>query len=197
MLNVKLIFVDTNHVSIESILASSFLTDLDVSNLARFKNEEIKKEKACSLIFKNKFIDDYQINEYGKPISDSCYFNISHSKGVVVFVKDSLPLGVDIEKIRPVEDNFIDYISSKEEKEYIKSPTNFYEIWTNKESLIKNTGTGIKKKVNEIPALPINGNKEYEGKKYYSKTMVYKDYVISITRETDEPFDIEIEEEGL
>lgn len=190
----EVIFVDTNSISLETLLASSFLSDSDINSLARFKVEEVKKEKACSFIFKNRFVGEYRVNEFGKPISDSCYFNISHSKGVVVFVKDDLPIGVDIEKIRQVENNLIDYISSVDEKEYIKNKTNFFEIWTNKESLTKNIGTGIRDKIKEIPGLPINAKKKYKGKLFYSKTIVYKGFVITVTKEKDEPFEIEIKE---
>lgn len=197
MLNIKVIYVDTTDVSIERILSSSFLCDSDLLELQRFKVEETKKEKAYSTILKNKYVGEYRVNESGKPISDNAYFNISHSKGVVVFVKDSLPIGIDIERIRPVEDNLIDYISSKEEREYIKNDTNFFEVWTSKESLTKNIGTGIREKIKEIPGLPLNGIKEYKERKYYSKIMKYKDSVISITRESEEPFDIIVEEERI
>ena len=197
MLNIKVKFYDTAVTTLENILSSSFLFDKDLSYLSRFKIEETKKEKSCSLIFKNKYVGEYHLNEFGKPLSEDVNFNISHSKGAVVFVKDKIPIGIDIEKIRPVEDSLIDYISSKEEREYIKGDINFYEIWTNKESLTKAIGTGIKTKIKDIPGLPINGKKTYQEKEYYSKTIKYKDYIISVTRENNEPFEIEIEEERI
>lgn len=193
----KVIFVNTNTNSLESLLSSSFLTESNISELSRFKLEETKKEKAASFILKNKYVGEYHLNEYGKPISDNCYFNISHSKGAVVFIKDIVPIGIDIEKIRPIEDDLKSYISSKEEKEYITSDKAFLEIWTNKESLTKCLGTGIKNKINEIPALPIKGIKTYQNKTFYSQTIKYQDYVISITRENKEPFEIIIQEERL
>ena len=197
MLNIKVKFYDTNITTLENILSSSFLFDKDLSYLSRFKVEETKKEKASSLIFKNKYVGEYHLNEFGKPLSEDVNFNISHSKGVVVFVKDNIPIGIDIEKIRPVENSLVEYISSNEEREYIKSDINFYEIWTNKESLTKAIGTGIKTKIKDIPGLPINGKKTYQEKEFYSKTIKYKDYIISVTRENNEPFEIEIEEERI
>lgn len=165
--------------------------------LSRYKLEETKKEKAVSLILKNKYIGEYSLNENGKPISKDCFFNISHSKGYVVFIKDDVPIGVDIEKIRPVEDDLKEYISSKEEKEYIKDEKSFYEVWTNKESLTKCIGTGIKEKIKDIPSIPINNVKSYKNKKYRSKTIKYLDLVISITRENESPFEINIKEERI
>ena len=192
-----LLFVDTNTKSLESLLLSSFLSDENIKELSRYKLEETKKEKAVSMILKNKYIGEYSLNESGKPLSTSCYFNISHSKGYVVFIKDDVPIGVDIEKIRPVEDDLIDYISSREEKKYITTDQKFYEIWTNKESLTKCLGTGIKEKIKDIPSIPINDIKTYKNKTYRSQTVKYKDSVISVTRESTEPFEIKIQEENL
>ena len=78
------------------------------------------------MILKNKFIGEYRYNEHGKPISDNIYFNISHSKGVVVFTQNELPIGIDIELIRPTNEDLVHYISSKEEKEYIKDNIKFF-----------------------------------------------------------------------
>ena len=181
-------------MTLESILSSSFLSDDDITSLNRYKVEEVKKEKAYSLIFKNQYIKDYKIDEYGKPYSQNCFFNISHSKGAVIFIKDNLSIGIDMEKVRPVEEDLVDYISSNEEREYIVNDINFYEIWTNKESLMKNVGIGLKDKIKETPALPINGVKEFNGKKFYTRTIKYQDYIISITRESEEPFEVEIKE---
>ena len=166
-----LLFVDTNTKSLESLLLSSFLSDENIKELSRYKLEETKKEKAASMILKNKYVGEYSLNEFEKPISKNCYFNISHSKGYVVFVKDDVPIGVDIEKIRPVEDDLIDYISSSEEKKYVKNDKSFYEIWTNKESLTKCLGTGIKEKIKDIPSLPLNDTKIYKEKAYRSITI--------------------------
>lgn len=192
-----LLFVDTNTKSLESLLLSSFLSDENIKELSRYKLEETKKEKAVSMILKNKYVGEYSLNEFGKPISKNCYFNISHSKGYVVFIKDIVPIGIDIEKIRPVEEDLINYISSSEEKKYITSDLKFYEIWTNKESLTKCLGTGIKVKIKDIPSHPLNDTKIYKGKNYRSVTIKYLDSVITVTRELIEPFGIKIQEENL
>ncbi len=193
MKTIEVIFIDINKISSEALFNSSFLSDDNVFNLSKYKVEEVKKEKACSLIVKNKYIGEYQLNKYGKPICKSCYFNISHSKGALVFVKDDKEIGIDIEKIRKVDDKLVDYISSKEERKYINNEINFYEIWTSKESLVKAIGTGIGK-VKEIPGLPINGIKKYINNEYFIKNIKYNDFIISITRKEIEPFDIKIKE---
>ncbi len=197
MHELKVIFVDTNTNSLESLLSSKYLSLENKKEISRFLLEETKKEKAASFILKNKYIGEYHLNEFNKPISDKYEFNISHSKGVVVFIKDNTPIGIDIEKIREVETDLIDYISNDEEKEYITNKEKFYEIWTNKESLVKCIGTGIVDKIKEIPSLPLNSKKEYKNKTFYSKTIKYLDYIISISRQENKPFDIKIVEEIL
>ena len=197
MEKLSVILINTSDMTLESILNSSFLSSEDLLYLERYKLEETKKEKAVSLILKKKYIKDYDLNEHGKPISEHTYFNISHSHGVVVFTKNTLPVGIDIEKIRPVNKDLIDYISNKEEKEYITSEVRFYEIWTTKESLTKCVGTGINEKVSNIPGLPINGLRQYKGKEYRSVTRQLQDYIVTITRESTSPFEIDIVEESI
>lgn len=194
MLDIQVLLIDTNNVSLEHLLKSHYLFHHDVESLSKYKVEETKKEKAASLILKNKYIVEYSLNEHGKPVSDKCFFNISHSHGVVVLVKDTLPVGIDIEKIRDVKPNLVDYISSFEEKKYIKSNKNFFEIWTNKEALTKAIGTGVTGHVKDIPALPINGEKQYLDRFFYVKTIEHNGFIISLIRESKEAFNIVIEE---
>ena len=192
MQKVDVLLIDTNKLDLEDILKSSYLTKKDLDYLSNIDYEETKKEKAASIIFKNKYIKEYHLNEYGKPLSDDIYFNISHSKGYVAFVKDSLPIGIDIEKIREVEQRLIGYISNDSEKEYIKDDKSFFEIWTNKESLSKAIGVGVFTNIKDIPSLPLNGEKHYDGRDYFSNTIQYKDLIISVTRESKEEFEIDI-----
>ena len=197
MNHLSIIFVNTNTLSLDSLLSSSFLSDDNLFEINHYKVEESKKEKACSFILKNKYVKEYLVNEFGKPISENCFFNVSHSHGVVVFVKSDTPIGIDIEKIRPVKEDLIDYISSYEEKEYIKDDKTFFEVWTNKEAIVKSIGTGINCKISDIPSLPINSIRKFKDKVFYSKTIIYLDYVITVSKVGDTPFEIEISEERV
>jgi 4'-phosphopantetheinyl transferase len=99
----------------------------------------------------NKF--NIKEDTYGKPYSDNIqnlYFNISHSQDWIVCAISSFPVGVDIEKIRPI--NFIDisklYFTSDEykliaAKKLKEQQDTFYRLWTLKESLIKANGKGL------------------------------------------------------
>lgn len=193
MRNIKIHFIKNYCSEIDSRL----LRDEDLEVINKFSCLEAKREKMISLALIRKYIGDYYLGEYGKPLSKEKEFNISHSKGAVVLVIDEVPVGIDIELIRPVDEKLQDYISSTEEKEYIKDEQTFYEVWTNKESLLKAIGTGIRGKLKEIPGLPINGVRNHQNKAFRSKTINYQGYVITLTRESLEDFDIDIIEENL
>lgn len=195
MLNINVIYIDTNKYSFDVFLNSIYLKDIDIDSLKHYKNEISKKEQVASLLLKRKYIPDYYIDINGKPMSKKTYFNISHSHGLVVLVLDQHSIGVDIEKIKEVEQKTIDLISSNEEKKYIKNIKNFYEVWTNKESLVKAKGLGMRKDIKLIPSLPINGKKVYDDELYYSKTIDFNDYILCVTRTIDEPFNINLVEE--
>lgn len=96
--------------------------------------------------------------ENGKPYAKGLpvEFNISHSADMVVCAVDSNPIGIDIEKIRPIDLSVAKRICSFEEMCYLFGhdpeeqdfvyTTNtdilarFFEIWTIKEAFIKYRG---------------------------------------------------------
>lgn len=166
--------------------------------LQKFACEEVRKEKLVSLFYKEQFVPNYSIDKNGKPISPNLHFNISHSKGMVAFVMNkSRPIGVDIEEIRPVEDKLKRYVSTEEEYQQIDSDESFFKIWTSKESLVKCVGIGIKKQPKNIPSLPFNGIKNYEGKVYRSKTIRFANYIGSITLEGKQDYQIRVHKESV
>ena len=198
MKKIQVHIIDANALPNNNLFGSSFLNDDDLKQIEKYKVESMRKEKAVSLILKRKYIGEYHLNSHGKPIADNnTCFNISHTHGVVAFVMDELPIGVDIELIKEVEEKFKEYIATEEELEYIKTEEDFHDIWTNKESLVKAVGTGIERSVKDIPGLPINGLREYKGKKYYSRTVRFRYYAVTVTREDPEEFDIELIQEEI
>jgi phosphopantetheinyl transferase len=70
----------------------------------------------------------------------------------------------------------------------------FYRFWTSKESLVKYVGFGIDRDLKLIPALPLNGPKEYVGKKAYALNFVYdNNYTISVTTENKQDYELIVE----
>ncbi|MCM1306091.1 MAG: hypothetical protein NC037_00610 [Bacteroides sp.] len=88
------------------------------------------------------------IREQGKKPRFDCddvYFNLSHSHGVTMLGVSHAPIGVDIEKIRPIDFKKFDFIAADSEEE-------FFEKWTERESYLKFTGEGLGAFRCEIPA---------------------------------------------
>ena len=97
-------------------------------------------------------ITDYTIekNEKGKPFLvefPDIHFNISHCDGLAVCGISDREIGVDAELIRNYNGKAMKRIFSAEEQSLIAASenpdTDFFRIWTLKESLCKFTGEGI------------------------------------------------------
>ena len=193
MRNVDLYLFDANSYEENNLYSLLELKESDKEIIKKFKVEESRKEKAVSFHYKNKFVGQYYIDEFGKPLSRDIFFNISHSKGVVVFVtsKDA-EIGVDVEISRQIEDDFVRFVCSSDELELVNKGANIFEIWTSKESLLKCIGIGIKARLNEVNSLPTNGLKKYNHLSYVSKLIKIENIYISITLKGEEDFNVNL-----
>lgn len=88
-------------------------------------------------------------NKYGKPYIKNFHFNISHSHDYTLVAVSDKRIGVDIEKIRHVDDSVINYVCNDSEKEYVISSENknksFFELFCLKEAYLKMIGSTILK----------------------------------------------------
>ena len=198
MVKVSLHIFDTRKFTVSEIVDLLQLSEEEIKPFARFTADEVRKEKLVSYFYKKAFAPDWHIDENGKPISNNLFFNISHSKGLVVFASNNkFDIGVDVEQIRPVEDNLKQYISSERELTYMENDEKFFEIWTSKESLVKCIGKGIKGHPRNIIALPLNGIKVVDNKTYNSKIIKWKDFIISITINDKNDYQINVSEDNF
>lgn len=104
------------------------------------------------LNIKNNEINFYA-NKFGKPFlknNNNFHFNISHSGTWILCALDDMDkIGIDIEKIKPIDFEIAERFFSNEECiELFKKKDNeklmfFYELWTLKESYIKADGRGL------------------------------------------------------
>ena len=196
-MNLKVYLLDYRSLPLSFLMDCKYLSELEKISFEKYKNENVKKEKIVSAILKNKYIGDYHLNEYGKPISNNKYFNISHSDGYIALAIDQVPVGIDIENIRNAEEDLRNYISNDEEKKYIHDDESFFEVWTNKEALVKANGNGINQKINTIQSLPLNAIRTYDNKTYFNKTIKYQNLVITVSRASSDDFNINIMEEDI
>src|SRR5690606_17637089 len=96
----------------------------------------------------------------GKPIAlpnvsqtftGHCEISIAHKDNISVAIASEKPIGIDIEKIEPRNDNFIGAAMAEAELALIKSDTNLEtlqedlvtRIWSAKEAVAKKLGTGL------------------------------------------------------
>lgn len=130
----------------------------------------------------SKITEQLKYTKYGKPYFSSypnIYFNISHSKSIVICAFDTHSIGVDIEKFRPFRPTILKKVLTKNEKKWMnkifqdiqntqdilntqntlntQNKTHhslymeaFYRIWTAKESILKHSGIGLRRSPSEI-----------------------------------------------
>lgn len=74
-------------------------------------------------------------------------FSISHCKKGILVAIDRQPIGVDIESVRRVDEALIQHTMNSREVEEIYASDNpdmaFTRLWTQKEAVLKQRGTGI------------------------------------------------------
>lgn len=159
----------------------------------RYANEIDQVRSLLSSYLKNQLSREELLkNENGKPyFANGPYFNISHSGKYVLMAVSTAEIGVDIEEIKSKDMSSLVRIFNEAEAKMIKEHSDFYYLWCAKESLIKCMGLTVGK-VREIPGLPLNGLKTYKGKDYQCKSFIYDKHIVSITREGNEEYEIDI-----
>lgn len=130
----------------EKVSRFKFKKDADISLVSRFLLRQILGSflsvPAQEIIF--------SYNQYDRPyLEGGVDFNVSHAGNrIVIAVNPKGKVGVDIEKIKPIEDNVANICFTSEEKEYINQENGFdlerfFELWTLKEAFIKAHGQGM------------------------------------------------------
>ena len=160
----------------------------------RYANEIDQIRSLLSSYLKNQLSREELLkNENGKPyFTNGPYFNISHSGRYVLMAVSTSEIGVDIEEVKYKDMSSLVRIFNEAEAKMIKEHSDFYYLWCAKESLIKCMGLSVGK-VREIPGLPLNGLKTFKGKDYQCKSFIYDKHIVSITREGNEEYEIDIE----
>lgn len=130
----------------------------------------------------------FEYDENSKPKlkgSGNLFFNISHSCEYTAVAISDKPIGVDIEKIRPVRQTVINKVCSRTELGYLKGSTNeqrdFIKLWTLKESFLKAVGTGIIDNMKNY-SFTVEENKAYMANKKINAQIIcdVDGYIISV-----------------
>ncbi|WP_063846122.1 4'-phosphopantetheinyl transferase family protein [Paenibacillus sp. FJAT-27812] len=131
--------------------------------ISRFKQRaDANRALLADLLIRSIIMEKYRMenqeitfvyNPYGKPtlaLDQSFSFNLSHSgTWVAAIVGDGGLVGIDIEEVRPIENDvakrffapeeYVDLVAKGEEG----GLSYFYDLWTLKESFIKAVGKGL------------------------------------------------------
>lgn len=125
-------------------------------------------------------IDPKQISfrntKNGKPYAEGLdiHFSLSHSGSMAVCAVSDRPVGIDVEKNKPVHLGVVKKCFTKAEQRYVlagkeKTQERFLEIWTKKEAYVKMMGTGIQ---DFLTFDVLKNDKVY--------TIQYKNYTVSV-----------------
>lgn len=79
----------------------------------------------------------FTYNENGKPLTEGAFFSVSHSHHVVGCAVSDRPVGLDIERIRPVPERLGRALEPWERTE------EFWRLWTRREAALKCRGDGL------------------------------------------------------
>ena len=129
-------------------------------------------------------------SENGKPYlsGNDYYFNISHSGDIAaVAVNESCPVGIDVERIRPVAARIAKRVFSEDDIHFVfessvipdgqledrETLLRFFKVWTYKEAFVKMTGEGISDNI-----------KNYSYTENNCITKVFDDYVLTVIAES-------------
>jgi len=192
---VRIIIVDISKLK-DDFLNISYINEEDKINALKYKKIIDQKQHIISSYLKRKYVKDYFLDEHKKPKSNNIFFNVSHSENLVGIAIANIEVGLDIEfKNKERKDKFINYTCSDDEIKFIKDESDFYKLWTSKESLLKCLGIGLVNNIKEVNALPLNGIKKFRDDIFYSHYIDYIDYSISVTIKGDKNFELELIEE--
>jgi 4'-phosphopantetheinyl transferase len=106
---------------------------------------------------------EFKIGPNGKPEmagNDTIHFNISHSGQWVACAISGFPVGVDVERLRPVRPGLAERFFTTDEVDTLKAlpdeerTERFIELWTLKESFLKAIGRGLTRNLNSFTIEP-------------------------------------------
>ena len=191
---VKLLVLDVELAFRHKKLLLEKANDSQKEKAFKFKNEiDQIRSLASSYLVNTLSKEPLLFNDMGKPFFENGpHFNISHSGRYIVMAVSDKEIGVDIEESVEKDMSSLVRIFNETEAKMLKEHADFYYLWCAKESLIKCIGGSINK-IKEIPSLPLNGIKTFKGHDYQCKAFVYEKHIVSITRESNEEFEVKIE----
>lgn len=162
-------YCDTSDFSQDALdTAYRALSPSRKDHIDRLKKSEDRRRSLCAELLVQRLLQKYYSlshcvlhrRENGAPYLTGCdlFVSISHCDEKIACAVSETPVGIDIEKVRPVDLKLCRHVCLPEETEYVlrehpefadqhcSNPDvlkRFFEIWTAKEAYFKKQGTGI------------------------------------------------------
>ena len=194
MVNVKIRILHTSLIKQNITFVLSFVGENRRKMAEKFVHEKDKLLSLGAGFLMKKYLPEgeIEVKESGKPyLENGPFFNVSHSEEYVVFASDeSREVGVDIEKINENKIDGIRYVLDEEENK-IEDINALFQVWSNKESLVKCISYELKN-IKDMKGIPLEGKRIVDEESYYTKSLIFNGYSLSLTLKGEEPFNIEI-----
>ncbi|MCF8052243.1 MAG: 4'-phosphopantetheinyl transferase superfamily protein [Desulfobacterales bacterium] len=112
----------------------------------RFLSEFARVALKSSAMRLGVVLPELEKTENGAPMPrGGIHWSLSHKSGCVAAVAAPAPVGIDIEKIRPVKEGLAERIAAPDEWRLFPGEglSDFFRCWTAKEAVLKAAGVGI------------------------------------------------------
>lgn len=186
-----MLYINDNLQMLDLDAALASISEQRRQQALRFRHEQGRRESvAAYLLLREALLGEYGVDdnpefEYdvgGKPRlkgHHDIFFNLSHCREAAICVVDTVPVGVDIETVRPFKDALARHVLSPEEYSVVAASFNpaveFIKLWTKKEAVLKYTGEGIR---SDLKTTLTNLSEDID-----IQTVVTDRYVYSVCRE--------------
>lgn len=164
----------------------ALLTPERAEKARRFKFPDDQRRSAAAGLLLQAMLPGVEIgvNEFGKPTAaNGRGFNLTHSGSYAAIALADCEVGVDLERLRPVNALRTGRIVfCDEEMELLRGANDrsgcFFDLWTKKEALLKCMGKGFHRSAKSVN---VSGDRFTEdGVTYYFKTHRFSDYTLSV-----------------
>lgn len=141
------------------------------AHIDRLQKQEDKKRSLLASLLVEELLRKRGVSarlereETNRPYLAGCdlFVSITHSHQAVACAVSSKPVGIDLEKIRPVRKALVSYVCLPREQDYVlqgqkiedvieqeQMLCRFFEVWTAKEAAYKKQGTGDLRGINTL-----------------------------------------------
>lgn len=176
MRNICILYCNINDIIIDNLFNSYIdkMPNIILEKISSYKNPHNKTQSIIGyyLLLKGilclnldeKELFNIRISAYGKPyiVTDTFFFNISHSKDLVACIISNISsVGIDVEYKEEIDYKKLNIYTKKEKNIVDKKTCNsiiFYNIWTRKEAITKCLGCGLSTNLKSIDVTNENMN---------------------------------------